>query len=471
MTTAGKNPGSKSLNEAASAKGRLDVIKQVYLIGIGGIGMSGLARYFQKRGCFVSGYDRTQTELTNALENEGIDITYSDNIEEIPVELHENNPSALIIFTPAIPKNSVILNFFIAKGFKLLKRSQVLGLISKEMFTVAVAGTHGKTTTSTMVAHILKHSGFDCTAFLGGIASNYDTNVLFGKNNVMVVEADEYDRSFLTLHPDIAIITSMDADHLDIYGDDASVKESFKLFASQLKKGGTLIHKKGLDLANGLTYSASQKADVSAENVSIQNGTFFFDFVSAEAEIKEIELGLPGLHNVENSVAAIQAALLLGIKPEKIKDALKDFTGIKRRFEFIVKTPENIFIDDYAHHPEELRACITAVKSLYPDRKLTVIFQPHLFSRTRDFAAGFAEVLSKADELILLDIYPARELPIEGVSSAIILDKVTAPSSKIYEKHEALAFVSKHKPALLLTVGAGDIDTLVQPLKTLLTNA
>jgi UDP-N-acetylmuramate--alanine ligase len=263
----------------------------------------------------------------------------------------------------------------------------------------------------------------------------------------------------------------MDADHLDIYGDDASVKESFKLFASQLKKGGTLIHKKGLDLTNGSSYSASQKADVYAENVSIQNGTFFFDFVSAEAEIKEIELGLPGLHNVENSVAAIQAALLLGIKPEKIKDALKDFTGIKRRFEFIVKTPENIFIDDYAHHPEELRACITAVKSLYPDRKLTVIFQPHLFSRTRDFAAGFAEVLSKADELILLDIYPARELPIEGVSSAIILDKVTAPSSKIYEKHEALAFVSKHKPALLLTVGAGDIDTLVQPLKTLLTNA
>ncbi len=444
---------------------------EVYLIGIGGIGMSGLARYFHKRGCTVTGYDRTRTELTNELEKEGITITYSDNIEEIPAELHVKSDTSLIIYTPAIPKDSVILNFFIAKGFELKKRSQVLGLISKEMFTVAVAGTHGKTTTSTMVAHILKHSGFDCTAFLGGIASNYNTNILFGKNNVMVVEADEYDRSFLTLHPDIAIITSMDADHLDIYGNDESVKETFKLFASQLKKGGTLIHKKGLPLEKGTTYSASETADVFAENVSIKNGTFYFDFRSAAVVIRDIELGLPGLHNIENSVGAIQSALLLGIHPDKIKNALKDFTGVKRRFEYIVKNDQHIFIDDYAHHPEELRACITAVRSLYPDKKLTVLFQPHLFTRTRDFADGFAEVLSMADQLLLLDIYPARELPIEGVTSKIILNKVTASASRICGMAEALEIIKSNKPELLVTVGAGDIDTLVQPLKEILTNA
>ncbi|HEY0057277.1 MAG TPA: UDP-N-acetylmuramate--L-alanine ligase [Pedobacter sp.] len=447
------------------------VITQVYLIGVGGIGMSGLARYFHQRGCTVTGYDRTRTELTNELEKEGIAVTYSDNLEEIPAELHVKKESILVIYTPAIPKDSVILNFFIAKGFELKKRSQVLGLISKEMFTVAVAGTHGKTTTSTMVAHILKHSGFDCTAFLGGIASNYNTNILFGKNNVMVVEADEYDRSFLTLHPDIAIITSMDADHLDIYGNDESVKEGFKLFASQLKKGGTLIHKKGLHLDKGTTYSASERADVFAENVCIKNGTFYFDFRTGAVVIKDIELGLPGLHNIENSVGAFQAALLLGIHPDKIKNALREFTGVKRRFEYIVKNNQHIFIDDYAHHPEELRACITAVRSLYPDKKLTVLFQPHLFTRTRDFVDGFAEVLSMADELLLLDIYPARELPIEGVTSQIILDKVTASSSRICEMAEALEIIKNVKPELLVTVGAGDIDTLVQPLKEILTNA
>ena len=433
--------------------------------------MSGLARYFHKRGCHVAGYDRTETELTKALADEGMRITYTDEVNEILPDYRVNSSSLLVIYTPAIPKDSAILNYFQNEGFELKKRSQVLGLISKEMFTVAVAGTHGKTTTSTMVAHILKHSGFDCTAFLGGIASNYNTNVLFGENNVMVVEADEYDRSFLTLHPDIAIITSMDADHLDIYGDDASVKESFKLFASQLKEGGKLIHKKGLALEGGITYSAKESADVFAENVSIQNGTFFFDFISNEMKIRNIELGLPGLHNVENSVGAIQAALLLGIDPAKIKAALKEFTGVKRRFEYIVKNSKTIFIDDYAHHPEELRACITAVKSLYPDKKLTVLFQPHLYTRTRDFADGFADVLSMADELLLLDIYPARELPIEGVSSQIILKNVNAASSQICGMDEALEIVAQSKPELLLTVGAGDIDTLIKPLKKILANA
>jgi UDP-N-acetylmuramate--alanine ligase len=446
-------------------------IKQVYLIGIGGIGMSGLARYFQKRGCDVRGYDRTQTELTNTLADEGMSITYIDEVAEIPESFRTASDSQLVIYTPAIPKNSAILNHFQSEGFELKKRSQVLGIISKEMFTVAVAGTHGKTTTSTMVAHILKHSGFDCTAFLGGIASNYDTNVLFGENNVMVVEADEYDRSFLTLHPDIAIITSMDADHLDIYGNDASVKESFQLFASQLKPGGKLIHKNGLALENGITYSATGKAEITATNVRIENGTFFFDFNSDDVEIQNIELGLPGLHNVENATGAVQAALSLGVSVEKIKAALKEFKGVKRRFEYILKNDQHIFIDDYAHHPEELRACITAVKSLYPNKKLTILFQPHLYTRTRDFADGFAEVLSMADDLLLLEIYPARELPITGVSSQMILKDVKASSSRICGMNEALELVKERKPELLLTVGAGDIDTLVQPLKEILLNA
>ena len=450
----------------------LDNIKQVYLVGIGGIGMSGLARYFHKRGCEVSGYDRTQTPLTDSLQAEGINIVYTDAVEEIPAGFRDVSDSVLVIYTPAIPKDSMILNYFIGNNFNLKKRSEVLGIISKGMFTVAVAGTHGKTTTSTIVAYILKHTGFDCTAFLGGIASNYNTNVLFGNNNVMVVEADEYDRSFLRLHPDIAIITSMDADHLDIYGDDSHVKESFRLFASQLKEGGKLIYKKGLPLESGdFTYSAGGEADVCAFNIQIKNGTFFFDFVSKEGEIKDIEFGLPGLHNVENATAAIQVALLLKIEPEKIKAALKDFRGVKRRFEYIVKNQKAVFIDDYAHHPEELRACISSVKSLYPDKKLTVIFQPHLYSRTRDFVDGFAEVLNMADDLILLDIYPARELPISGVTSKIIYDRMSLVSKQICGKEDALEIVRNLKPELLLTAGAGDIDTMVLPLKNVLENA
>ncbi len=449
----------------------LNNIKQVYLVGIGGIGMSGLARYFHKRGCEVIGYDRTQTTLTDALETEGITITFTDSVSEIPESFRVMSDSLLVIYTPAIPKDSAILNYFQDKGFEPKKRSEVLGIISKGMYTVAVAGTHGKTTTSTIVAHILKYSGFDCTAFLGGIASNYNSNVLFGNNNIMVVEADEYDRSFLRLHPDIAIITSMDADHLDIYGDDSHVKESFRLFASQLKEGGKLIHKKGLQLGGGTAYSASESAQVSAKNVRIESGTFFFDFENESQQIENIEFGLPGLHNVENATAAIQAALLLGVQPEKIKAALKDFRGVKRRFEYVVKNENHVFIDDYAHHPEELRACISGVRSLYPDKKLTVVFQPHLFSRTRDFVEGFAEVLNTADELVLLDIYPARELPIEGVTSQIISDRMSLKNRQICGKDMVPEFVRDKKPELLLTVGAGDIDTLVLPIKEILENA
>ena len=449
----------------------LENIQRVFLIGIGGIGMSGLARYFKKRGCVVCGYDKTGTPLTETLMNEGIPVVFMDDEDSIQVSFLENDPNTLIIYTPAIPSDSNILNFFRDGEFTMKKRSEVLGIISKGMFTIAIAGTHGKTTTSSIVAHVLKDSGYDCSAFLGGIATNYDSNVLFGSNNTMVVEADEYDRSFLTLHPDIAIVTSMDADHLDIYGDKSQLVESFQQFASQLKEGGRLIYKEGLDLTGGKTYSASVVADIQAVNVRIKEGSFYFDFKNANGVIDNIKLGLPGLHNIENAVAAIEVALHLGITPDKIRQALANFLGVKRRFEYVVKLPNHIYIDDYAHHPEELRACIQAVKSLYPDKKLTAIFQPHLFTRTRDFADGFAEVLSMIDDLIMLDIYPARELPIEGVNSAMILDNIKNPAKQILSKQDAIEYVRTNKPELLLTVGAGDIDTLIQPLKMILQNA
>jgi len=449
----------------------LENIERVYLVGIGGIGMSGLARYFKKRGCVVCGYDKTCTQLTENLMNEGIPVVFQDEEDNIPVSFQENDPNTLVIYTPAIPKDSAILNYFKDRSYTFKKRSEVLGIISKGMYTIAVAGTHGKTTTSSIIAHVLKHSGYDCSAFLGGIASNYNSNVLFGENNTMVVEADEFDRSFLTLHPDIAIVTSMDADHLDIYGDKMHLVESFKQFTSQLKPGGRLIYRKGLDLEGGKTYSANVMADIQAYNVRIENGSFWFDFKNWNTEIENIQLGLPGLHNIENAVSAIEVALHLGIDPEKIKKALAGFLGVKRRFEYILKEPGHIYIDDYAHHPEELRACISAVKSLYPGKKLTAIFQPHLFTRTRDFAPGFSEVLSMVDNLIMLEIYPAREQPIEGVNSAMILDKVSNASKQILSKQEALDYVKTNNPELLLTVGAGDIDTLVQPLKEILQNA
>jgi len=449
----------------------LENIKRVYLIGIGGIGMSGLARYFKKRGCVVCGYDKTITPLTSAMRNEGISVVYQDEEDNLKVSFLENDPETLIIYTPAIPNDSKILNYFRSGGFSLKKRSEVLGIISKGMYTIAVAGTHGKTTTSSIIAHVLKDSGYDCSAFLGGIATNYNSNVLFGDNNTMVVEADEFDRSFLTLYPDVAIVTSMDADHLDIYGDRSHLVESFRQFVSQIKEGGRLIYKKGLDLSGGKTYSANVLADIQAVNVKVKEGSFYFDFKNENIVIENVQLGLPGLHNIENAVAAIEVALHLGIDPEKIKKALASFLGVKRRFEYILKDQKHIYIDDYAHHPEELRACIQAVKTLYPGKKLTTIFQPHLFTRTRDFAEGFSEVLSMTDELIMLDIYPARELPIEGVSSAMILDKVSIEAKQILSKEQTLDYIRAQKPELLLTVGAGDIDTLIIPLKEILTNA
>ncbi len=433
--------------------------------------MSGLARYFKKRGCVVCGYDKTCTPLTAALMNEGIPVVFQDEVDNIPFSFEQKDPNTLVIYTPAIPKDSAILNRFKSGGFVFKKRSEVLGIISKGMFTIAVAGTHGKTTTSSMIAHVLKDSGYDCSAFLGGIASNYNSNVLFSENNTMVVEADEFDRSFLTLHPDIAIVTSMDADHLDIYGDKSHLEESFKQFTSQLKPGGKLLYRKGLDLKNGETYAANTVADIQAVNVRVENGSFYFDFKNGEMIIENIEMGLPGLHNIENAVAAAEVALKLGIRPDKIRAALGNFKGVKRRFEYIVKSKDSVYIDDYAHHPEELRACIQAVKTLYPDKKLTTVFQPHLFTRTRDFADGFAEVLGMTDELIMLDIYPARELPIAGVNSEMILDKIDLSKKRILSKHDVIDYVREEKPELLLTVGAGDIDTLIEPLKKVLENA
>ena len=439
-------------------------------MGIGGIGMSAIARYFAKRGVVVCGYDKTRTNLTIDLEHEGVLISYLDDESALPVCFHENHEDTLIVYTPAIPKTSLILNYFKDKGFSLKKRSEVLGVISEGMFCVAVAGTHGKTTTSSMIAHILTDTGFGCTAFLGGITSNYHSNVLFGKNNVVVVEADEYDRSFLTLRPDIAVVTSMDADHLDIYGDESHLHESFYLFVDQLKENGKLFVKDGLPL-NGITYSANPNSALTATNIHVANGNFVFDFNDGYTSIKELSLAMPGKHNVENAVAAIGVALSLGIHPKSIKKAVASFKGVKRRFEKQVNTNEHIYIDDYAHHPEELKACFDAVRQLHPEKKLTVIFQPHLFTRTRDFADQFAKVLSTADDVMLLPIYPARELPIEGIDSQMLWSKMTLETKELCGKDLVIERIKNKNPELLLTVGAGDIDTLVEPLKNTLSHA
>lgn len=446
----------------------IDQIKRVYLIGVGGIGMSGLARYFHKLGCAVSGYDKTETELTMALVKEGIPVIYTDDVALIDTDFVVPSEESLIIYTPAIPADLTIKNYFLEKGFELFKRSQVLGLISASRFTIGVAGTHGKTTTSTMIAHILKDSGYDCSAFLGGISSNYNTNVLFGANNVVVVEADEYDRSFLTLHPDIAIVTSADADHLDIYGDESHLITSFEMYLDRVVDGGKRIVKTGLPFAGDISYSKDGPADVYAQNIHVKDGQFYFDYVGADVTIEQVLLGIPGLHNVENAVAAITVARLLKIEDQKIVAALANFKGAKRRFEFIVRNEKHIYIDDYAHHPEELRAFLSSMRKLYPEKKLTVVFQPHLFTRTRDFIDGFAEVLGMADELLLMEIYPARELPIEGVTSSWLLDKVDLINKRVVSPQEVLTIAQDEQPELLVTVGAGDIDRLVRPLKDIL---
>ncbi|HUH17896.1 UDP-N-acetylmuramate--L-alanine ligase [Albibacterium sp.] len=450
----------------------IDRIKNVYLIGVGGIGMSGLARYFHHLGYLVSGYDKTETILTSELIAEGIGIVFEDSENIIPSIFIENVDETLVIYTPAVPKDSKIVQAFKHSGHILHKRSEVLGFISSSKFTIAIAGTHGKTTTSTLVAHILQDSGFDCSAFLGGISINYDSNVLFSSSNIMVVEADEFDRSFLTLHPDIAVVTSMDADHLDIYGDHQHLIDSFRLFIGQVKDGGTRIVREGLDLPATWYYDIDEGADIYASNIRIIEGDFYFDYHNGEDAIKDIQLGIPGRHNVGNAVAAIAAAKVCGVPDEAIKHALARFKGIKRRFQYIVKNKREIYIDDYAHHPKELEACFEAVKSIYPDHKLTVLFQPHLFSRTRDFIDDFAKVLSSdgIGKLILLPIYPAREMPIDGVSSEWLLDKIELSDKVLLSPDGALKYIKEERPELILTVGAGDIDRLVKPIKEILTN-
>lgn len=448
----------------------IDHIKRVYLLGIGGIGMSGLARYFCRLGCDVAGYDKTETALTKTLEREGISVSYQDDWLEVPAGFQEAGAETLIVYTPAIPKTLDLKACFQDGGHHLYKRSEVLGIISQSRFTIAIAGTHGKTTTSTMVAHVLKHSGYDCSAFLGGISTNYQSNVLFGENNVVVVEADEYDRSFLTLHPNIAVVTSADADHLDIYGDAEEMHRTFQEFVGRVVSDGVRIVKDGLPFESDISYSGNTVADAYAENVRVEAGEFIFDYRSEELNIPNIRLGIPGVHNVENAVATVTVARLLGVSSEKIATALADFQGVKRRFEYVIRTDSTVFIDDYAHHPEELKAFFASVRQLFPTKKLTAIFQPHLFTRTRDFAAGFAEALALVDDLLLMEIYPAREEPIQGVNSQWLSGLIALDAKRVLSPEQILETVRKEQPELLVTVGAGSIDRLVGPLKNILSH-
>jgi UDP-N-acetylmuramate--alanine ligase len=476
-------------------------IRQAYFLGIGGIGMSAIARYFHSMGIQVMGYDKTETPLTKELVSEGIRIHYEDMGAKVST-FQLNPQSCLVVLTPAIPKDHQEWKWLVENNFTIMKRSQVLGVITDVYKTIGVAGTHGKTTTSTLVAHILKQSHVDCAAFLGGISTNYHTNLLLHKeespqsevrgpklnvdsetengkqkteNSFMVVEADEFDRSFLTLHPYIAIITSTDADHLDIYGEHAQLKKSFLDYASQRKPNGFLIVKKRLDIlpeiqGSYLTYSATEQADVYAHSIQIIGDEYSFDLHFKGTEIHNLKLGIPGLHNVENAVAASAACLLAGVTEAELRAALAGFNGVKRRFEYIIKRPDFVYIDDYAHHPEELRAIISSVKDMYPGKKIVAAFQPHLYSRTRDFVDGFAESLSLLDNVVLLDIYPARELPMEGVTSGIIFDRMTSGNKILCSKKEAVAILKQQQPDILLTLGAGDIDQLVPVLKQEMSN-
>ena len=451
--------------------------KYVYLVGVGGIGMSALARYFNHQGFKVAGYDRTETELTRALASEGVDVHYDDSISLIPSDFRNNPADTLVIYTPAIPSDHNELNYLIANGFKVIKRSVALGVIAASKRTLGVAGTHGKTTTSTLLSHLLVEALGGVNAFLGGIAKNYSTNLLLSKNDVLVAEADEFDRSFLQLFPNAAVITSTDADHLDIYGSHEAVLRSFADFINQIKPGGALVLKQGVEvpLENKeiavYRYSIDKGGDYHAENiVRNSNGTYTFDIVTPKTRIEACTLGVPGWINVENAIAAVALALTVTDDTEALKRALASFGGVKRRFDFYINTPTLTFLDDYAHHPEELRASISSVKAMFPNRKVCGIFQPHLYTRTRDFAEGFAQSLSLLDEVILLDIYPAREQPIEGVTSQIIFDKITTPNKVLITKNELLDVLSKRDIDVLMTVGAGDIDKLVEPIAEMLKN-
>jgi UDP-N-acetylmuramate--alanine ligase len=456
-------------------------ISYVYFLGIGGIGMSALARFFRASGKVVGGYDKTRSALTDELEQEGMLIHFEENVYRIPAAFKEaEKEEVLVVWTPAIPEDHAELDWFRAYGYNIQKRAQVLGLITDATRTFAVAGTHGKTTTTTLAAHLLRSGGVDCSAFLGGISGNYHTNLLLGNNlgkenvpmeqNVVVVEADEYDRSFLWLHPAAAIVTSVDADHLDIYGDENEMHNAYRQFISQVSE--KLVTKKsvletlGLSKAEKFTsYSLDDTtADSFAENIRVENGYYTFDLVIDGQKISNLRLGLPGRHNLENAVAAATVARFAGVDDESLRLGLESFRGVARRFDYHVRSSEVVYIDDYGHHPAELQACISSVRELYPEKKITGIFQPHLYSRTRDFADEFAQSLGLLDDVVLLDIYPAREKPIAGVTSSMLLQKINAPRKTIYKKEELVEKIMTHDFDVLLTMGAGDIDRMVKPL-------
>lgn len=450
---------------------RLNDIRQVYFLGIGGIGMSALARYFKHAGCLVSGYDRTESELTRQLQVEGIAIHYDDRSEWLSSHLQDKG--VLVVYTPAVPAELGERVWLEQQKFPMLKRSEVLGLICNELRCCAVAGTHGKTSVSTMLAHLLHQSSLGCTAFLGGISKNYQSNLLLhATSSWAVAEADEFDRSFLRLFPELAVITSMDSDHLDIYGTQDAIVQSFHDFVAQIKPDGALIYKKGLAVdqsRNGkiryFSYALKEQADFYAENIQLVNEAYHFDLVYPEGRIENMELNYPGLMNVENAVAACALALLSGVAEDELKVALADYHGVKRRFDIQYRDEQYVLIDDYAHHPEELKATITSVRDMFPGRKLTGIFQPHLYSRTRDFATDFAAQLDRLDEVILLDIYPAREQPIPGVSSRVIFDQLKSGAKQLVGKEKLPEIVKQVEPGVLLMMGAGDIATMVEPIR------
>lgn len=442
--------------------------KNIYFLGIGGIGMSALARYFKKLGWNVAGYDKTPSPLTKSLEEEGISIHYEDFNSSIPVPYNDKSKT-LVVLTPAIPKNLGELLHFQFNEFEIVKRSEVLGLITQSTKGLGVAGTHGKTTTSTLLAHLLDQSELKCNAFLGGISSNFNSNLVVSPNSeYTVVEADEFDRSFLRLSPYASIITSADPDHLDIYGDEKQFREGFALYAGLHKQGGLVVQKYGLNLSSDAkmkTYGIDEsRADYCGTNIRVENEKYLFDLKIGNETWESIELGIPGIHNAENAIACIAMCRFLGLNESTIRKGLGTFKGVKRRFEYHMKSQKLIYIDDYAHHPTELKALIDSVKLLYPDRKITGVFQPHLFSRTRDFFAGFVAQLSRLDEVILMPIYPAREEPIPGITSDALLEKITAPSKLLLSAPEVVDYLSRRNEGVFLTIGAGDIDRIVNPL-------
>ncbi|MBD0724065.1 UDP-N-acetylmuramate--L-alanine ligase [Flavobacterium sp. L1I52] len=443
----------------------LNQIQNVYFIGIGGIGMSALARYFKYIGKEVSGYDKTPTILTNELIDSGIDIHFEDDINLIPKNYFVEN--TLVIITPAVPKNHSQWNYFLERNYQVKKRAEVLGIITKDTFCFAVAGTHGKTTTSSILGHILHESGADVTAFIGGIVENYNSNLIGSGKTVTVVEADEFDRSFLHLHPNIACVTSMDADHLDIYGTDEAIKESFTEFADKVQDKNKLFVTTQLPLS-GVTVGVNEKAVYNAFNIRIEDGSYVFDVETPNGILKDFRFGLPGRHNLMNALMALAMAVNFGTPTDAIARALASFKGIRRRFSYQIKSENLVYIDDYAHHPTEINAVHQAVRELYPGKKVLAVFQPHLFSRTRDFVDDFAKSLSQFDEVFLMDIYPARELPMEGVTSEWLLSKIDNPNKKIVSKEALIPMMVENNASVYVTIGAGDIGEMVGEIKNAL---